>query len=100
MIETTSKILGLFIVAVIFSFWQPDWLYPAQEQPWYWGWFLGGFHGSIAPFTWIMSFFTDNIVKLHNQGACYGFFWWVSLIGIIIQLIIFAIACGIKKFMK
>jgi len=81
-----GKIIGLAIAGIIWGYWQPE-LMVEPAQPWYWAWFTGGIMGSIAPFSWIMSFFTDCPVKLHDQGLCYGFFWWCGIIGTIMGLL-------------
>lgn len=45
------------------------------------GWFMGMIHGSLAPFNWVISWFSDAwFVKAPLHTTAYNVFWWIFLV--------------------
>ena len=94
---------GVIFTAVVACFTSmQNWIYPLEISNWFLKILLGGIHGSLAPFMWVVSMFVDNphlVPKLAGQGALYGCFWWVALISMIISILV-VIAALIGKLFK
>lgn len=100
--KNIGEVLAALIAAVVFSIWMPDWYCAAdgESYSWFVAWFMGGLHGALAPFNWVLSFFMDNVVKLDGQSGVYGFFWWISMIASALKLVMAIISLIFIKHAK
>lgn len=94
--EGLGRLIGFMIIAIVWGFWQPEFMV-ADSQPWYTAWFTGSLLGAIAPFSWIMSLFTDCPVKLDNQSWWFGLCWWISFIATCLMLLATVFSLLAKK---
>ena len=92
------RLIATFIFALIVSI-------SATSE---YGWFMGIVHGYLAPYNWVISWFSDSwLVKAPIHTTAYNVFWWIALISScgdfirsIFQLLMQWIALIVKKYEK
>ena len=79
-----KQFIGVFIELALFFFFA--WLLSIEPLKEY-GWFLGGVHGVLAPFNWVISWFSDTwFVQAPFHTTAYMIFWWISMIFMTIRI--------------